>query len=168
MRRFHPAPEVKVVKKTCALLALVLLAACKKDVPPPEQPAAKPPEPVKAPPKPVTPPKPKAPPLTDAQNAGIKAAFDGARTLVKQADALKAKGDALVKSAGPAAANDTYVQAKDLYHKAVESVSVWMDSDDIGGKLSQAQINDYLGDYAAELNRWTKSMSDLGKIHKDN
>jgi hypothetical protein len=167
MRRFHPAPEVIVVKKTCSLLVLVLLAACHKEEPKPETPAAKPPEPVKPAPKAATPPKPKAPPLTDAQNAGIKAAFDGARALVKQADALKSKGDALVKSSGPAAANDTYVQAKDLYHKAVESVSEWCDGD-LGGKVSDAQLKDYLGDYVNELSRWQKSMSELGKIHKDN
>jgi hypothetical protein len=167
MRRFPSRHEVILVKKTCSLLALVLLASCSKDVPPPEQPAAKPPEPVKAPPKPVPAAKPKAPPLTDAQNAGIKAAFDASRALVKQADALKSKGDMIVKSQGPAAANDTYVQAKDLYHKAVEGVSEWCDGD-LGGKVTDAQLKDYLGDYVNELSRWQKSMSELGKIHKDN
>jgi hypothetical protein len=157
---------VNVVKKTSALIALVLLAGCKKEVPPPEPPPVKAPEPVKPAPKPVTPPKPKAPPLTDAQNAAIKSAFEGARALVKQADALKSQGDTLVKSAGAAAANDVYVQAKDLYRKAVEAVSEWCDGD-LGGKVTDAQLKDYLGDYVAELSRWQKSMSELGKIHKD-
>jgi len=166
MRRFPSPHEVKVVKKTSALLVLLLLAACKKEEAKVEPAPVKAPEPVKAPPKPVAAAKPKAQPLTEAQNAGIKAAFDGARALVKQADALKSKGDTMVKSGGPAAANDTYVQAKELYHKAVESVSDWCDGD-LGGKVTDAQLKDYLGDYVNELSRWQKSMSELGKIHKD-
>ena len=35
-------------------------------------------------------------------------------------------------------------------------------------KVTDAQVKDYLFDYEAELSRWTKSMSELGKIHKDN
>jgi len=160
------------VKKTCAFLALAVLLAgcggCGEEQKPVDQAPPKQAEPPKAPPKQTPVAKPKAPPLTDAQWAGIKAAFESSRKKVKEADALKAEGDALVKSSGPAAANDTYVKAKQLYHDAVEDVSVWMDSDDLGGKFTSAQIEDYLGDYTHELKRWTTSMSELGKIHKDN
>jgi len=166
MRRFHSRPEVILVKKTSALLVLALLVGCKKEEPKVEPAPVKPPEPVKAPPKQVPAAKPKAPPLTEAQNAGIKAAFDGARALIKQADALKSQGDMLVKTGGPAAANDVYVKAKQLYHDAVGAVSDWCDGD-LGGKVTDAQLKDYLGDYVNELSRWQKSMSELGKIHKD-
>ncbi len=156
------------MKQTCAVIVLAVLAGCGGDEV--KQPAPAAPAPVAPAPAPVKPSVPKkvmAPPLTDAQNTAVKAAFDTARGFVKQADALKLQGDNLVKAQGAAAANDTYVKAKDLYHQAVMTVSDWTDGD-LGGKVTDAQRDDYLGDYTREVSRWQKAMSDLGKIHKDN
>ena len=44
-----------------------------------------------------------------------------------------AEGEKIEKAQGRDAANATLVKAKDLYHKAVETVSDWTDGD-LGGK----------------------------------
>ena len=147
-----------------AALALLLLAGCGPKAPPPapkpaEQP--KPPAPVAAPAKPG-----KAPPLSDAQMAALKKDFETARALVKDADKFKVEGDAILKAQGAAAANDTFVKSKELYQKAVGTVSDWIDGD-LAGKVSDAQVKDYLGEYVGEVGRWQKAISSMGKLAKD-
>ena len=154
------------MKKTCSLLALVLLAGCGDDAPAPA-PVVEAPKPAPAPVKPPAPVKANlAPPLSDAQKAAVQKAFTEARALVKQAEQLKAEGDRIEKAQGRDAANDTLVRAKDLYHKAVESVSDWTDGD-LAGKVTDAQVKDYLSDYVNEVGRWQKAISDMGKLHKN-
>jgi len=165
MRPFHPRHEVPEVKNTAALVLLAFAAGCSDPPPPPAAPA----KPAEAP-KPATPPKPAkpnmAPPLSDAQNAAIAKAFTEARALAKEAEAAKAEGDRIEKAQGRDAANATLVKAKDLYHKALENVSDWTDGD-LGGKVTDAQLKDYLGTYVSEVGKWQKAISDIGKVHKD-
>jgi hypothetical protein len=152
------------VKKTAALLALVLLAGCSKAPPPPA------PEPAPAPaPKPAEAPKPAkpnmAPPLSDAQKAALKIAFDKARELVKQAQKFKAEGEAIEKAQGREAANNTLVKAKDLFREACELTEDWVEPD--LGKVTEGQVKDYLTEYFNERARWQKAMAEMGKLHKD-
>ena len=151
------------MKKTAALIVLAFAAGCSD--PPPKPVEA--PKPAQAP-KPVAPPKAAkpnmAPPLSDAQNAAISKAFTEARALAKEAADLKAEGDKIEKAQGRDAANATLYKAKSLYHKAVESVSDWTDGD-LAGKVTDAQLKDYLGTYTAEVGKWQKAISDMGKVH---
>lgn len=151
---------------TTACLVLLAFSAAACNDPPPPPPVKKAPEPV-APPKPAPPPKPNlAPPLSAAQKAALDAAFTTARGYAKQAAELKIQADAIERSKGRAEANDTLVRSKELYHKACEAVSDWVEGD-LAGKISDAQVKDYLGDYVSEVGRWQKAMSDIGKVHKD-
>lgn len=153
------------MKKTAPLALLFLVAACGPDKP---APAPKQPDPTPAPaPVATAPAKPgKAPPLSDAQNAALKKDFETARGFAKQADKFKADGDMQAKGQGMAAANDNFVKARELYQKAVGTVSDWIDGD-LAGKVTDAQVKDYLYDYVAEVGRWQKTVADMGKLHKD-
>jgi hypothetical protein len=153
------------VKKTCTLLALVLLASCSEDAPKPTPPVEPPkPAPVAVKPAPTKPSM--APPLSEAQKKALEAAFADARALAKQADQAKTEGERIEKAQGRDAANATLVKAKDLYHKAVEMVSDWTDGD-LAGKITDAQVKDYLSNYVTEVGKWQKAISDIGKVHKD-
>jgi hypothetical protein len=158
---------VTVVTKISAVFAIALLACgCGEKEP---APAPTPPAP---PPAPVAPPKngpakvTMAPPLTDIQRTELNKSFTAARELAKQADKAKAEADLIEKTQGRAAANDKLVEAKDLYHRAAESVSDWLDGD-LAGKVTDAQLKDYLGAYVAEVGKWQKAYADLSKVHKD-
>ena|ERR1043166_6459715 len=170
MRRSLPRPRwhevIAVMKKACAVLALALLAGCGNDVPPPDPvrtPAPPPPPPAKQlPPKPAM-----APPLSAAAKTEMDATFNEARAKVKQAREFKKQGDGLLKANGAAAANDTYVKAKELYHQAVDMTEVWIEPEISPPKVTAAQVHDYLESYNSERGRWIQEMAELGKVHKD-
>ena len=153
------------MKKTALFLTLALAAAagCSKKAPPAE------PKPAEAPPTPAatpTPAKPsKSPQLTDTQKAEMQASFTKARALVKEAEKLKGEGELLEKSQGRAAANDTLFAAKDKYREALDITEDWVEPE--LGKVTEAQVKDWLYDQTSERGRWTKASADLGKLHKD-
>jgi hypothetical protein len=155
---------VSDVKKSAVLVVLAFAAGCSD--PPPKP--ADPPKPAEAP-KTAAPKASKpgmAPPISDAQWTAIKAAFVTARGYGAEADKLRTEGANLERTQGRAAANDTLVKAKELYHKAVEAVSDWTDGD-LGGKITDAQVKDYLGEYMIDVGKWQKAMSEMSKVHKD-
>ena len=152
------------MKKTCLVLVLCVSAAACRDPPPPappmKAPVAPPPAKAAAPAKPSL-----APPLSAAQKAALDAVFTTARDLVKKARKLKQDGEVLEKTKGRQAANDTYVQAKELYRKAVDETEEWIEPD--LGKVTAAQVKDHLEAYNSERSQWIKEISDMGKVHKD-
>ncbi len=154
------------MKQSALLLVLAtLLPACGEE--PAPTPTAPPPVVAKKPvaPPPVAQPG-KATPLSESQKQALEAAFNEARGYAKEADGLKIQADAIERAQGRAAANDKLVQAKELYHKACDTVSDWLDGD-LAGKVTDAQVKDYLGSYVTEAGRWQKAISDIGKVHKD-
>lgn len=166
MRGLHPPNEVTLVKYAALIVvvALAALSGCSKEEPPPAPAPA--PEPPKAAPAKPAPAKPNlAPPLSDAQKAAMEKSFNAARELVKKAREFKAQGDALVKTQGIQAANDVYVKARDLYRQATETTEEWIEPE--LGKVTEAQVKDYLGSMLSERGTWVKENASMGKLHKD-
>ena len=153
------------MKKTC-LLALAFVAACGDPPPPPK--AADPPKPVVAPkPGPIEPPRvgSKAPPLTAAQEAEKQKALTASREKVKQAREFKKQGFEILKNKGPEAANDILVKAKDLFRAALAETEDWVEPEP--GKVTEAQVKDYMQDVVNERATWTKEVAEMGKLHKN-
>ena len=152
------------MKKTAAFVLLALLAGCSKPPAPPPAPVAAP-----EPPKPVAPAKPPrpnmAPPLSSAQKQVMEAAFTAAREMVKKARDLRRQAEQIEKTSSREAANNTYVQARDLYREATESTEDWIEPEI--GKVTEAQVKDYLTSYLEERGTWVKENASMGKLHKD-
>lgn len=152
------------MKKTAALVLIALVAGCS---PPP----APPPEPVKSPEPPTAPVVAKparpamAPPLSAAQKQVMESAFTAAREMVKKARDLRREAEQIEKAQGREAANDTYVKARDLYRDATESTEDWIEPEI--GKVTEAQVKDYLTSYLEERGTWVKENASMGKLHKD-
>lgn len=150
--------------KYAALLVLAALAGCKKEAPPPAPaPVAEPPKPAPVKPAPAKPSL--APPLSDAQKAAMEKCFNAARELVKQARGLRTQAEAIEKTQTREAANDIYVKARDLYRQATESTEEWIEPE--LGKVTEAQVKDYLGSMLSERGAWVKENASMGKLHKD-
>jgi hypothetical protein len=91
--------------------------------------------------------------------------FTAARAIAKEAEKLKVEGEALEKQQGRAAANDTLVKAKKKYQEALGMTEDWTEPE--LGKVTEAQVKDWLSDQVTERGRWTKAVADLGKLHTD-
>ena len=95
----------------------------------------------------------------------VEATFLEARKLVKQAREFKSAGEAIEKTQGRQAANDTLVKAKKLFKEAAANTEDWIEPD--LGKVTEGQVKDYLQSYNNERAAWLKDISSLGKLHDD-
>lgn len=145
------------------LLALVVCVfaagGCKKKAPPPAPPAPPPAAVPQIQPKKEQPP----PPLTAAQKALIESEFAAVRKFISEARGLKAKGEEIERTKGREAANDTLVQAKKLYQKAVQATEAWVEPD-VDGRVTAAQVKHDadLRRYADERGQWIRENAELG------
>lgn len=157
------------VQRGTAVLLLILgsLAGCGNEQPAPVAPVA--PTTTKPAATTTRPPVAKtvvAPPLSAIQKSELEKSFTVARGYAKEAEKLKLEAQQIEKTQSRAAANETYVKAKDLYHKACEEVSDWLEGD-LAGKVTDAQVKDYLASYQTEVGKWQQALGDIGKVHKD-
>src|SRR5204863_139861 len=106
----------------------------------------------------------KAPRLTEAQMADMQKTLVTAREKVKQAREFKKQGMEILKAKGIQEANDTLVKARDLFKAALEGTEDYVEPE--LGKVTEAQVKDYMGDVVNERATWTKEIAEMGKLHK--
>ena len=156
--RFGPS----ALAAAAIVAAVVVTAGCgkKKTVAPVPAPAP----PTAAPTitkKPEAPP----PPLTAAPKAKIADDFAEARKIVAQAEELRRAGEQIEREKGHEAANDTFVQARKLYRKAVGMTEKWVEPEAPEHEVTQKQVDrdPELKSYADERGSWIKLDSSMGQ-----
>ena len=135
--------------------ASIALAACDSGS---SQPAATP-----QPTQPAQPAGPTVQPLTDAQMAKMKKTFEEARALVEQARTHRKAGEAAGAAGnGISDAIPHYQEARPLYRRACEMVEDWVEPD--LGVVTEGQVEEFLRPEVAELGKWQKENSGMGKF----
>lgn len=143
-----------------ALIAAALLAGCGK-----KKPVAVVAAPPATTPVVVTQPKKAAPPppLTSIQKSKIAFEFGEARKLALEARDLRLKGEAIESKDGREAANDTLVEARLKYRKAVGMTERWVEPE--LREVTEAQVagDAELKTYLDERARWIQEDASMGQ-----
>ncbi len=113
-------------------------------------------------PQATTPRKPGVPALTATQLAAISTTFAEGRVWAEQADALQRKGIEAERADGIQAAIPFYQEARPLYRRASQHVEEWVEPD--LGRITQEQVDAFLGTELRELSRWQKANMSMGKF----